>query len=687
MRSLLSRRVSHLAALLVLVVALPGVSDASPAGPVPISGTVKDTVGNLLEGVEVLVIDKTTSITPIATLKSDAKGRFSVSRLPRGVYRVAALKDGYLTFVGRIDTRLQQWINVVLHPMPELGSARAEPLPEDSSWVYRLPRRYVLDSRGPEVAEDPGATDAPIEATTTREALRLQVDQLFSTSAPLGSRQGVRPESKGSETRLRVASAVGDRGSVDLDGFLESFDSAIDAGEEQEAASREAAAVTVAFRYDTGPSTQLDMTAFYSHRALEHTDVSRDVQGSPSPPASLEQGHRRWGYDARWTTRLDYTSKFALEVDYQNTTFQGQGVAEALESSGGANELPGSIDPQTGSMRTQSVGASGSYESVSIDDHELHVDFRAQLLDTTNPVPRVDPTALTPAYFVLSGLSVGVNAQDRWAVGGPFSVTYGLGYRHGISSHEASLIVPRVGGTWAIDRLSVSVLVSYHSVAGWSRGLGPEVLLLAEPADAVGYEAQVEIPLAAGLRLAGATSYSPVQFDYVGRAGAGFHDDPRPLYLTDGNAAVRESRVALIQESRRTRTYLEFTEGLVEGTLATMTPYDVPQEFLTAGQLGYGTGRLGLRVLSSGTDVLIQYQQLSQSPRETAQMAESRQNSVEFRLTQDLFSVRSIGSWRFLMAVRRALLDADETDEAIQRTSQVIDSMNHQISAGLSLSF
>jgi hypothetical protein len=687
MRSLLSHRVSHLAACLILVAALPGVLDASPTGPAPIAGIVKDTVGNLLEGVEVLVIDKSVSITPVATLKSDGQGRFLVSRLPRGVYRIAALKEGYLTYVGRIDTRLQQWFKVVLHPMPEISGAPLEPLPEDASWVYRLPRRYVLDSRGPEVAEAPAAADAPVEATTTREALRLQLDQLFSTAAPLGAREGTRPETSGSETRLRMASAIGDRGSIDLNGFLETFDSSIDDGEEQEAASREASAVTLAFRYDTSPDTQLDMTAFYSQRALEHTTLSSEIEGAPTPPASAEQGHRRWGYDARWTTRLDPTNKFAVEVEYQNTTFHGPGVGEPLDNPDGLSELAGSIFPHTGSMNTQAVGASGLYESVSIADHTVQVDFRAQALDTTHPVPRIDPTALTPAFFALSGLSVGVNAQDRWTVGGPFSVIYGLGYRHGISSHEASLIVPRVGGSWDIDRLSVSVLVSYHTVAGWNRGLGAEALLLSEPADAIGYEAQVELPLTAGLRLAGATSYSPVQFDYVGRAGAGFHDDPRPMYLTDGSAAVRESRVALIQESRRTRTYLEFTEGLVEGTLAAMTPYDVPQEFLTAGQLDYGTGRLGLRVLSSGTDVLLQFQQLSQSPQESTQLADSRQNSIEFRLTQDLFSIRSIGNWRFLMAIRRASLDADETDETVQQTSQVIDSMNHQVSAGLSLSF
>jgi hypothetical protein len=94
-----------------------------------------------------------------------------------------------------------------------------------------------------------------------------------------------------------------------------------------------------------------------------------------------------------------------------------------------------------------------------------------------------------------------------------------------------------------------------------------------------------------------------------------------------------------------------------------------------------------VRVLSSGTEVSIQYQQLSQSPTDLAPMVRSRQSSVEFRLTQDLLDIPSIGSWRFLMAVRRASLDADETEEFPKLTSGIIDSMNHQISAGLSLSF
>jgi len=680
MRSLLSRRISHLVVSLALILGLSGASHALTTESAAFSGIVKDTVGNLVEGVEVLVVDKSTSLIPVVTVKSDAEGRFRVSRLPRGAYRIAALKDGYLTYVGRIDTRLQQWLNVVLHPMPTLEDDRTDAIPVDASWVYRLPRRYVLDSRKPDVLADPPASDEPVGETTVRETLRLQVDQLFSTAGPMGAGHEGRHETQGSETHLRVASAVGDRGSIDVRGSRESFDSALEHDDALEAASRDAAAVTLAFSYDTSPGTQLDVTAFYSHRALEYSTNAAGFERPQALPASVEQGHRQWGYDANWSTRLDDVSKLSVKVDYQNTRFRVPGAAAALE-------LPSQRASQEGSMYTQSVGASGVYESVPAEDHAVQIDFRAQVLDTTDPVRQVDPAALTPAYLALSGLSVGINAQDRWTVSGPWSLVYGLGYRHAITSHDASLIVPRVGGAWGIDRLAVRVLVSYHSVADWSGGPAVEGAIPYRPADAMGYEAEIDLPLPAGLRLSGATSYSPIQFDYVGYAGAGFDDDPRPLYLTDGNAAVRESRIALVQESRRTRTYLEVTEGLVEGTLAAMTPYDVPQEFLTTGALTYGTGRLGLRVFSSGTEVLIQYQQLSQSPTELAPMVRSRQSSVEFRLTQDLLDMQSIGSWRFLMAIRRASLDADETEESPMLTSGVIDSMNHQISAGLSLSF
>jgi hypothetical protein len=561
--------------------------------------------------------------------------------------------------------------------MPELDAASVEQVPEESTWSYRLARRYVLDSRERGIEDGPAIADeAPaVGDATVRDTLSMQVDQLFSTAAPIGSDRRHEAETRGSETRLRVASVIGDRGSIDLRGFTESFDSAMQVDEIQQTASRDAAAMTVNFSYDTSTAGQLDVNAFYSQRDLEYSSLPPELGMPQSPSKPVEQRHRHWGYDANWSTRVDSAGKFAVKMDYQNTTLLVPGVADAADLSSGAEAI-----------YTQSVGASGLYESEPLDDHTVQVDIHAHVRDSTNAVPNVGAVALTPAYFALSGASVGVSARDRWAVAGPFSLVYGLGYRHAISTHESSLIVPSVGGACDVGGVSVSMLFSYHKIADWRARPGTTALLRAKPVDAVGYEAQVELPLAVGLRLAGGTRYSPVQFDYVGRSAAGFLDDPAPIYLTDGTAAVRESRVALIQQSQRTRTYLEYSEGLVEGTLAAMTPSNVPQAFLTAGELDYDTGRLGVRVMSSGTDLLLQYQQLSQAPVERAGVVDSRQASFEFRLTQQLFTLRSVGDWRFLMAVRRASLDAEE-DEEVLATSQLIDSMNHRVSAGLSLLF
>jgi hypothetical protein len=343
-------------------------------------------------------------------------------------------------------------------------------------------------------------------------------------------------------------------------------------------------------------------------------------------------------------------------------------------------------------MVTRAVGASGVYESAPIVDHAVQIDFSAQVLDATDPVAQFGEPALTPAYFALSGLSVGLNAQDTWSVAGPFSLVYGLGYRHAVTTHDASLVVPRVGGAWNLNRLAMSFLVSYHSVADWGAEKARGEVIPFQPANALGYEVQLEVPLPAGMRVTSGLRYSPIQFDFLGYAGGGFEQSSRPLYLTDGNAAVKENRFALIQESAGTRIYFEVANGAVEGRLAPITSYDIPLDYLAARALDYGAGRIGVRVLPSGTDLLIVYEKLVQSPRDAGSGAESKQKSLEIRVMQDLLDLHRIGNWRLLMAVRRAALEAALDSERLDGMLQphetaLLDSLNHQVSAGLSVTF
>ena len=86
------RRIPSIAAVCgVACVAL----SAQAAFVAPLSGSVRDTVGNVLSGVEVLVVETRGAASPLATTLSNRDGEFRVPGLVPGLYRIAALKEGY----------------------------------------------------------------------------------------------------------------------------------------------------------------------------------------------------------------------------------------------------------------------------------------------------------------------------------------------------------------------------------------------------------------------------------------------------------------------------------------------------------------------------------------------------------------------------------------------------------------
>ena len=675
MESLPSRKGSGLFLVsATLLLGLTGAqSSAAPAAGFSVSGVVLDGVGSFVDNVELLLVDSRGTASPQAVARSDAAGRFRFDGLEPAIYRIAALKDGYLTFIGRVDPQVESWIQVVLHPMPRLDADVPRAVPQDSSWAMRRARRYVLHDDGPRLTD--AVSDTEAVRTVPEDALVMQVDQLFPVASAAGAGDPVRREIRGSETRVRMASAVGERASIGVEGYRELLDSSSRDGAALAAASRDASAVSLAFSYDTASEGQLDVSAFYNQGGLELS--SQPVDPLPQAPLapSARRTHRQWGYDARWSTDLADIGTVAVGLDYHDTQLRVPGASPA----------PALAASVPDALSTRSVGASGVWTAPPIDDHALQVDVRALALDATDPTS----TAITASDPSMSGLSLGLNAQDTWSVAGPFAVIYGLGYRQALGAREASLVVPRVGGLWRMKGLSVRGVVSYNGVTGWS-GFGSEAATAAplRPEDALGYEAEVELPLTRGLRLAGAATYSPIQVDLTGYSGGGFHRDPRPLYLTDGNAAARERRLALIRESHGVRFYLEWNEGAVEGTLATITPYDVPRGFLAPGDLDYRTGRLGVRVFPSGTDLLVQYQSLVQVATGDAGAGASDQRAFEIRLSQDLMDLEPLGSWRLLVALRRAALHSDRPDEVVDaHQAEIGNSLNDQLSAGLSVSF
>ena len=95
-------------ATLVLVAASSAVFTppvaAAPSLATTLSGNVKDDVGRVLEGAEILILaPEGHGDDAVLRAVSDAGGRFVIGAITPGVYRLAAVKLGYTAALGRVN--------------------------------------------------------------------------------------------------------------------------------------------------------------------------------------------------------------------------------------------------------------------------------------------------------------------------------------------------------------------------------------------------------------------------------------------------------------------------------------------------------------------------------------------------------------------------------------------------------
>ncbi len=651
--------------LLVVALSVPAV-EAAGVRPAPLAGAVEDTTGVLLEGVEILVVSAGTSVQPLAVLRSDPAGRFGTAALAPGTYRLAALKQGYLTWVGQIDTRVKNWIDVVLRPAPTAAAA-GRTLPEDPAWTLRLPRRSIFrETDGTAMLTD---DDLPERAGTEAGPLpvSMQVDQLFAVGP--GSTE---TELRGSETTVNVDGAFGDRGRIRVRGQH----AEVDAGDAElsptSAARTDSSQWNVDFAFDTGTESRVELEAWYGAENLALGRV-----GVP-----LSQARQAWGYRSSWQTLLDDRSRVAVRMDYDDRSFD---LGAAFAGLGHSSD---------GRLANRTVEASGSYERLVSDDHGFQVGFTARRSERPELVG-LSGDPVVDSFATRAGWSFELEAEDHWNVSAPFTLVYGLGYRHSLGETDASWVTPSLGAGWSVDAVDLRFVVSYHSILRWNEATPtlpqPKIPLPTirsrspsyEPEDRIGYSASIELPLAEGVRLTGTASSSPLELDGsrpIGGAGI----DAVPLYVSDGPAAIDEARVTLVEARGATRTYFEIARGRTTGTLLSWDAPLLAFGGLQPTSLTYLDGRWGL-ILPIGTDFEVLYRRVGRTGGNGLRGL-PEQTSVEFRVGQELMRLKDLGTWRLLMAVRMA--ETSENDEPVPiEDYALLDALSGGVRAGLSVSF
>jgi Carboxypeptidase regulatory-like domain len=623
----------------------------------PIAGIVRDILGHAIADAEVLISDG--QMAPVAVLRSDRDGRVFFADLPAGPYRVAAIKDGYFTIVDRLDSRARAWIELVLEPAIHLEPSERP----DDAWGMRLPRRYLLHE----------VEDAPLTAALVADRvpqigavpLEVQVDHVAVHPGGGGtaSREGV-----GTETSVRVASGVGSRGGIEVQGYRHATAASRATERDSTSTDRDAAGVRVGFSIATEPDSDLAVSAFWGRSDLGYVHTLDSIAASTS---SLTREQRSWGYGASWSKPISSDSRLDLMMDYRDTAVSRPPPSASADAAEPAERFT-----------SRAVAAGGTYLVAPTSAHEVQVQFGARMLEAAD-ILRVAPGASPEYVHGLPGLSVGVEARDRWSVAGRAALIWGLGYRHSVEPFAVAIVVPRVGGAWRVDDAEVTATLAYHGIAGsGSTTAGPGRSF--RGSGDLGYELSATIPLGSSLRLSGGTSYAPSQLGLetcrprVTAAGP-------PMFVSDGDVAVHEQRIALARKTGSIRGSIDVLRGSANGALDTVLPVDAPIYQLAERNLRYVGGDLGLRAVRAGTSVTVSYRQIFQSGLATAapDAEELQLRSIELTLAQDLFSLRSLGSWRALLGVRTAEADSS-TDEDDAR---ILSATGNQFRAGISVLF
>lgn len=636
---------------------------------VPFTGYVRDSFGVELRGVEIFFLHERPGRPPAATAASIEDGSYLVHDLAPGIYRIAASKEGYRLFLGRVNTLVRNSMNLILQPLVPRPGSEGGILPADSAWVLRVPRRGVLHDTSPVemVQARFGQDEDDRDPAAIHEALRGRVSHTFAVG---GSDFGLdRGDLQGMETRLRLAGFLGERGRLRIDGRREDLEGSLPGRDISRTGDHLRSSVGLGFDYQATREADIHVNAFFSHNDF------RPLRLPAQQPATVREEQRSWGYDALWSQQLDDISRIDVRMDFRNTSL----------------EMPGAATSPDVPVSQRSIGAGGVFESLPARGHKVKVAFRADFLDLPVPEMRSSLAATGPLAEGDSGWNVGLHAEDSWSVSGPLTLVYGLGYRHVISDRDWILVAPRFGGVMNAGTLSVRAMLSYHAVDSWGTGPAGAPVRLDDPEylEKLGYETEVETSLPLGFRIRGSASHTPVRL-HEGRGAPGsLSGGFMPAYVSDGNAASRQVSVAVLHEHGASTAYLQWSGGRVAGMLAAVRPYDAPYHLLAPRNLVYTGGKLGYRSPPAGLDLVLEYRRQQQELLDLpVASGESFQEQIELRVLQELLRLPGGSAWRLLLAVQRTSFEPYEGDgELPGAVAQLLPITHHRVNAGLTVAF
>jgi hypothetical protein len=639
------------AALLLWAIAISG--DRIAARPTGLSGVVRDSMGGALAGVEILVLPEEGSAFPLAGATTDVSGQFSIVPLPAGLYRIAALKQGYLGYLARVNTSLRSSLEVVLRPAPPVST----PLPDDLAWALRLPGRSLL--RETTLSADPNEARGGSRSFGgfLADAVQGELEHQIVLSWAPGGASGFDGD-RGARTRMKLGGAVGERANLRFEAARDRFEES-PADSTSRGANWDSSTVRLKGSWQPGAASKIAFETFVGDRSLEF------ASGGPELPALSGGEERSWGAGARWSRELGSGARFDLSVGLLDFRL-------AAPRSGTAR--PSSSDAASG----RSIGAEGWYESLGGREHRFRVGVAARRLEEAEPGFRSFFDGSLPAGAAASDWTVRVKAEDLWDVAGPVALLVGTDYAWTTDGDQgAGWFLPTLGSVVHAGPLVARAAVRVAVPAG--RGARVPTTIRDW-----GYEGGLEASLPRGFRASGQISARPLDGTLSG-AGA---DDVSEPYASDGFAAVRSARLGIARESPAYTVELALSRTEVEGRVAARPSFIVPLAPLEEQRLEHVGARIGLRLPRTGTDVRAGYSKLELRSEPGAEAAEGVSGRYgELVVGQQVAQLKGRRASCRLVVSASSMLGGGGGTGRSEAQNTALRALNRQVSAGLAVGF
>jgi hypothetical protein len=630
-----------------------------------LGGAIYDVAGNPLARVQVM-LGRAGSEVLFSQTESD--GRYRFDGLMPGSYFLYASKIGYRAVLLPVNTVASTTLDLTLRllgePAPE---GNGSSLPEDETWVLRVPARDVLRETGAA-----GLPVAPASAGEEAEAVdrrfRAEVQQWFSV--PLGApTSGSDLLDEGRNTAIHVDGRVAEAVGWSVEGGSQRTSAAFEEAPLRgvDAASHE---VQVNVNVQPDAKNRVDISAWY--------DQDDQVYGVVGLDDDAGRRSQVWGYGASWSSRVG-SSDVDLHLGYgvanldalRATRLVGGPLADQQWSAVGAVSL------SPGSGRALRLGMRASLSQHDSDATRL----------TLGPDPRV---ASSPVANGRRGWAVNLFGNESFEVSGPLAVDVGIDLHHLGYDQPVSFVLPQAGITYRpgrSDTLRAAVLMKLADGGGQPAGG-------ADPpggAASLGYLMAWERRLAGHLTVSLAAAVRPYAQERLASADYVAFDPAtgQALFLSDGNATSREGSLQVETRFSIAQVSTGVRYGEARGSLISYLPNGIPSGALALDDVRFLTASVRTAFLPTGTRLSIDFQRIRNEHLWLGEVSlvPLTYTGLDVIVQQEIAPDAGRGEWSLLFGFEAARSAADEEEGAEQLARLGVPDDLRRLSTGVAVRF